>query len=91
VAPTTRILGVVLVCALTIACANECGCSVAAPVSFVNPLAQKRKVFDISSGLRAIMQPGASMVLHKKMPVLFSQASGRKWKPRLVFEHNYCM
>ena len=54
---TSQLAGdVVLVSALAITCVNKYGCSAAAPVSFVNPAAQKRKAkaFDISSKLKAI-------------------------------------
>ena len=37
---------VISVCALVIACVNKCGCSAAAPVSFIKPMARKRREFD---------------------------------------------
>ena len=54
---TSQLAGdVVLVSALAIACVNKYGCFAAAPVSFVNPAAQKRKAksFDISSKLKRL-------------------------------------
>ena len=47
---------VLVVCTLTIACANECGCSVAAPVSFINPIAQKRKVLEKLKAIEAALK-----------------------------------
>jgi hypothetical protein len=43
-----------LVCALAIACVNKCGHSALAPVSFVNPMAQKQKALDIFYKLKAV-------------------------------------
>jgi hypothetical protein len=48
--------GIVLVCAIAIACANECGRSSASPVSFVNPMAQKRKAVDIIESCKLALE-----------------------------------